>query len=61
MTGHFLSRMGGVLMLALLGGVSAAAQSGDQAESEIRAALMKWTIDFNARNVSASFAELEWE
>lgn len=51
MTGHFLSRAGGVLMLALLVGGSALAQSPDQAESEIRAALMKWTTDFNARNM----------
>jgi ketosteroid isomerase-like protein len=51
MTGHFLSRTGGVLMLALLVGGSALAQSRDQAESEIRAALLKWTTDFNARNV----------
>jgi ketosteroid isomerase-like protein len=51
MTGHFLSRTGGVLMLVLLGGASALAQSQDQAEGEIRAALMKWTADFNARNV----------
>jgi ketosteroid isomerase-like protein len=51
MTGHLLSRMGGALMFVLLGGVSALAQSADQAENEIRAALMKWTADFNARNV----------
>jgi steroid delta-isomerase len=51
MTSHFLSRTGGVLMLVLLGAASALAQSQDQAEGEIRAALMKWTTDFNARNV----------
>lgn len=51
MRGYFLSRTGGVLILALLGGVSALAQSPGQADSEIRAALTKWTADFNARNV----------
>ena len=52
MTSHFLSRTGAVLMLALLGGATASAQSQDQAEGDIRAALMKWTGDFNARNMS---------
>jgi steroid delta-isomerase len=43
--------MSGALVLALLG-VSAAAQSmpPDQAKTDIRSALMRWTADFNARN-----------
>jgi uncharacterized protein (TIGR02246 family) len=40
--------------VALLGGTAAplSAQSGDQAERTIRAALAKWTSDFNARDAS---------
>jgi ketosteroid isomerase-like protein len=40
--------------VALLGGAVAplSAQSGDQAERTIRAALAKWTSDFNARDAS---------
>ena len=40
--------------VALLGGAVAplSAQSGDQAERTIRAALAKWTTDFNARDAS---------
>jgi uncharacterized protein (TIGR02246 family) len=52
MTGHFLSKTGGVLMLVLIAGVSATAQPANQAETEIRAALTKWTADFNARNAA---------
>jgi len=51
MTGHFLTRTGGALVLALLISGPAVAQSPDQADSDLRAALMKWTTDFNARNV----------
>jgi steroid delta-isomerase len=53
MTAHYLTRTSGALVLALLG-VSAAAQplAQDQAETDIRAALMKWTADFNARNTA---------
>jgi ketosteroid isomerase-like protein len=51
MTGHFLTRTGGALVLALLISGPAVAQSPDQADSDIRAALMKWTADFNARNL----------
>jgi uncharacterized protein (TIGR02246 family) len=54
MAGHCLTRTSGVLVLALLGCVSAAAQpvAQDQAETNIRAVLMKWTADFNARNTA---------
>jgi steroid delta-isomerase len=40
--------------VALLGGAVAplSAQSGDQAERTIRAALAKWTSDFNARDTA---------
>jgi hypothetical protein len=41
MTGHFLTRTGGALVLALLISGPAVAQSPDQADSDIRAALMK--------------------
>jgi steroid delta-isomerase len=51
MMGHYLSKACGALMLVLLTGFSAVAQSPNQAESDIRAALMKWTADFNARNL----------
>jgi ketosteroid isomerase-like protein len=51
MTGHFLTRTGGALMLALLICGPAVAQSPDQADGDIRAALMKCTADFNARNL----------
>jgi len=51
MMGNLLTRTGGALMLALLACGPAVAQSPDPAENDIRAALMKWTADFNARNL----------
>ena len=53
MMGKALTRTAGALVLALLICGPAVAQSPDQADSDIRAALMKWTADFNARNLSA--------
>jgi ketosteroid isomerase-like protein len=50
MMGKALTKTAGALMLALTTCAPVAAQSPDQAENDIRAALMKWTADFNARN-----------
>ena len=52
MSGHFLSKTGGVLMFVLIASIPATAQPSNQAETEIRDALTKWTADFNARNVA---------
>jgi ketosteroid isomerase-like protein len=51
MMGNVLTRTAGALMLALATCGPVVAQSPDQADSDIRAALMKWTADFNARNL----------
>ena len=48
---HVCGRLGAALVAAALAGSLAAAQTGDQAQADIRAALMKWTADFNARNL----------
>jgi hypothetical protein len=48
---HVCGRLGAALVAAALAGSLAAAQTGDQAQADIRAALLKWTADFNARNL----------
>ncbi|HSR77608.1 MAG TPA: nuclear transport factor 2 family protein [Xanthobacteraceae bacterium] len=51
MIGRVCGRLGVALVAAALAGSLAAAQTDDQAQADIRAALMKWTADFNARNL----------
>ena len=51
MIGRVCGRLGAALVASALAGSLAAAQTGDQAQADIRAALMKWTADFNARNL----------
>jgi ketosteroid isomerase-like protein len=52
MIGRVCGRLGAAFVAAALAGSLAAAQTGDQAQADIRAALMKWTADFNARNLA---------
>lgn len=51
MIGRVCGRLGAVLVATALAGSLAGAQTGDQAQADIRAALLKWTADFNARNL----------
>jgi ketosteroid isomerase-like protein len=51
MIGRVCGRLGAAHVTAALAGSLATAQTGDQAQADIRAALMKWTADFNARNL----------
>jgi ketosteroid isomerase-like protein len=53
MVGHFWRALGAVMIAAALGGAPATAQTDDQAQADIRAALLKWTADFNARDLGA--------
>jgi steroid delta-isomerase len=53
MVGHVSRLLAAVVIAATLTCSPAAAQTGDQAQAEVRAALLKWTADFNARNVEA--------
>jgi ketosteroid isomerase-like protein len=53
MIGHPSRMLGAVMVAAALGGAPAAAQSDDQAQANIRAALLKWTADFNTRDLGA--------
>src|SRR5262245_7829233 len=50
MLAHMLIRTGLAVLCAGLGGAHIQAQTTDPAESAIRAAIMKWTADVNARN-----------
>jgi uncharacterized protein (TIGR02246 family) len=47
---HALRQLGAVLLATVLAGTQTVAQTRDPVQDEIRAALMKWTADFNARN-----------
>lgn len=51
MIGRVCGGLGAALAAAAIAGSLAAAQTGEQAQADIRAALMKWTADFNARNL----------
>jgi hypothetical protein len=53
MVGHVSRLLAAAVIAATLTCSPAAAQTGDQAQAEVRAALLKWTADFNARNVEA--------
>jgi uncharacterized protein (TIGR02246 family) len=48
---HALRQLTVALFAAALAGASSAAQTSDPAQNDIRTALLKWTTDFNARNV----------
>jgi len=47
---HRSRQLGAVLLIMTLAGVPTAAQTPDPAQDEVRAALLKWTADFNAGN-----------
>jgi ketosteroid isomerase-like protein len=47
---HVLRPLGAALIAVVLAGGQSTAQSTDPAQGDIRAALLKWTADFNARN-----------
>src|ERR1700730_14991326 len=53
MVGHVSRLLAAAVITATLTCSPAAGQTGDQAQGEGRAALLKWTADFNARNVEA--------
>ena len=53
MVGHVSRLLAAAVIAATLTCSPAAVQTGDQAQAEVRAALLKWTADFNARNVEA--------
>jgi len=50
MLAHMLIRTGLAVLIAGLAGTQIRAQTTDSAQSAIRAAIMQWTADFNARN-----------
>jgi ketosteroid isomerase-like protein len=50
MIGAALVRMGLALLLSGVASAPIHGQTGEPAQNEIRAALLKWTADFNARN-----------
>jgi len=50
MVKHPWSILGAALLATAFAGGEGVAQTADRAQDEIRAALLKWTADFNARN-----------